>query len=112
LKVANVKLTDSLGALDRKTTDLAGAEKDADFGIFGLAVPASSSVTLHQALWASTGLLSAVGASDSAPGADAALAIEKWDAATRDFLEQWKTFWREDRQRANDLLQKAKLKPL
>jgi hypothetical protein len=109
---ANAKLREALAALDRKTAELAGVEKDADFGIFGLAVPASSSVTLRQALWACRGLLSAVGASDSAPGADAALAVEKWDAATKDFLEQWKTFWREDRQRTNDLLQKAKLKPL
>ena len=89
-----------------------GAEKGADFGIFGLAVPASGNVTLRYALWASTGLLSVVGASDAAPTADASLAIEKWDAATKDFLERWKTFWREDRQRANALLQKAKLKPL
>jgi photosystem II stability/assembly factor-like uncharacterized protein len=109
---SKAKLSEALAALDRKTTELVGAEKDADFGIFGLAVPASNNVTLHQALWASTGLLSVVSGSDAAPTADATLALEKWDAATKEFLERWKTFWREDRQRANDLLQKAKLKPL
>ena len=82
------------------------------FGIFGLAVPASNNVTVHQALWASTGLLSVVSGSDAAPTADATLAVEKWDAATKDFLERWKTFWLQDRQRANELLQKAKLKLL
>ncbi|MEQ1353065.1 MAG: hypothetical protein ABLT11_03545, partial [Candidatus Acidiferrum sp.] len=107
------RVIEALADLDRKTRELVGAEKDADFGIFGLAVPASGDkVTLRQALWASTGLLSVVGGSDAAPTADAALAVEKWDAATKNFLELWKTFWREDRQSANDVLQKAKLKPL
>ncbi len=107
------RVIEALADLDRKTRELVGAEKDADFGIFGLAVPASGDkVMLRQALWASTGLLSVVGGSDAAPTADAALAVEKWDAATKNFLELWKTFWREDRQSANDVLQKAKLKPL
>lgn len=107
------RVIEALADLDRKTRELVGVEKDADFGIFGLAVPASGDqVTLHQALRASTALLSVVGGSDAAPTADAALAIEKWDAATKDFLERWRTFWREDHQRANELLQKAKLKPL
>jgi hypothetical protein len=109
---SKVKVSEALTALDRKTAELVGTEKDADFGIFGLAIRASNNGTVRQALWASTGLLTVVGASDAAPGADAALAVEKWDAATKEFLERWKTFWREDRQRANDLLQKAKLKPL
>jgi photosystem II stability/assembly factor-like uncharacterized protein len=108
----NAKVSEALTALDRKTTELVGAEKDADFGIFGLAIPSSNNVTLRQALWASTGLLTVVGASDAAPGGDATLAVEKWDAATKNFLGRWKTFWLRDRQRANDLLQKAKLKAL
>jgi hypothetical protein len=110
--VRNAKVNETLTALDRKAAELVGAEKDPDFGIFGLAAPAGNNVTLRQALWASTGLLTVVGGADGAPGADAELAVEKWDAATKDYLERWKIFWREDRQRANDLLQKTKLKPL
>ncbi len=54
------RVIEPLRVLDRKTAELLGAERDADFGIFGLAAPASSNVTLRQALWASTGLLSVV----------------------------------------------------
>ncbi|MEQ1472885.1 MAG: hypothetical protein ABLQ96_03635, partial [Candidatus Acidiferrum sp.] len=59
-----------------------------------------------------TSLLFAVQGSDAAPTADAMIAVEKWDSATRDLLGLWKKFWDQDREHANSLLQKANLKPL
>jgi hypothetical protein len=75
-------------------------------------VPTTQTVTLREASRAATGLLSIVQSSDSAPTADAAMIIEKWDSATKNVLERWDAFWQQDRTRANSLLQKANLKPL
>jgi photosystem II stability/assembly factor-like uncharacterized protein len=109
---ANAELTEALSSIDRKASDLTGIEVDSDFGLFGLTVPRNQTVTLREALSATLRLSFAVGGSDAAPTADAALAVEKWDAATADFLARWKTFWQSDRERVNSLLQKANLKPL
>ena len=108
----NAELTEALSALDRKAAELVGAQTEGEFGLFGLSVPRTQAVTLREALSAASGLLFTVQGADSAPSADAALAVEKWDAATRDLLERWKTFWQQDRQRENSLLQEAHLKPL
>jgi len=105
-------LAEALATLDRKTTELMGIEGQLEFGLFGLAVPSTETVTLHQALHAATGLLSIVQSSDSAPTTDASVAIEKWDRATKNVLERWNTLWQHDRTRVNSLLQKANLKPL
>jgi hypothetical protein len=56
--------------------------------------------------------LSIVQSSDSAPAADAVVAIEKWDSATKNVLQRWDAFCQQDRVRVNSLLQKANLKPL
>jgi hypothetical protein len=103
---------EALAILDRKTAELIGVEGEPEFGVFGLTVPTTETVTLRQASRAATGLLSIVQSSDSAPTADAAVAIEKWDSATKNVLERWDTFWQRDRTRVNSLLQKANLKPL
>ena len=102
---------DRLSTLERKNSELLGAESESDFGIFGLAPPASQTVTLRQATPATTGLLFAVQGSDEAPTADAMIAIEKWDAASRDLLIRWKAFWKAEREHANSLLPKANPKP-
>jgi hypothetical protein len=106
------EVTEALAALDRKTTELMGIQGEPEFGVFGLAVPSTETVTLREASRAATGLLSIVQSSDSAPTADAAAAIEKWDSVTKNTLERWDTFWQQDKTRVNSLLQKANLKPL
>jgi hypothetical protein len=63
-------------------------------------------------LHATTGLLSIVQSADSAPAADVALALEKWDSATKNILERWEALWQHDKTQLNSLLQKANLKPL
>jgi hypothetical protein len=103
---------EALAALDRKAAELLGVEGEHEFGVFGLTVPATQTVTLREASRAATGLLSIVQSSDSAPTADVAMAIEKWDSATRNILQRWDAFWQQDRTRVNSLLQNANLKPL
>jgi hypothetical protein len=106
------EVAEAFAALDRKTAEVIGVEGEPEFGVFGLTVPATQTVTLREALHTATGLLSIVQSSDSAPTADAAVAIEKWDGATKNILERWDAFWQRDRTRVNSLLQKANLKPL
>jgi photosystem II stability/assembly factor-like uncharacterized protein len=103
---------EALAILDRKTAELIGVEGEPEFGVFGLTVPASETVTLRQASRAATGLLSIVQSYDSAPTADATVAIEKWNSATKNLLQRWEAFWQQDRTRVNSMLQKANLKPL
>lgn len=103
---------EALAALDRKSAELMGVQGEPEFGVFGLAVPATQTVTLREASHATTGLLSIVQSTDVAPTADAAVAMEKWDSATRNILQRWDAFWQQDRTRVNFLLQKANLKPL
>jgi len=102
--------TDTLSSLDRKNSELLGSVLESE-GIFGLAPPAEQTVTLRQAVTATTGLLYTVQGSDEAPTADAMIAIEKWDGASKDLLVRWKVFWQKERERGNSLLQKANPKP-
>jgi len=106
------EVTEALAALDRKTAELMGVQEESELGVFGLTVPATQTVTLREALHAATGLLSIVQSADVAPTADATVAIEKWDSATKNVLERWDAFWQHDGTRVNSLLQKANLKPL
>jgi photosystem II stability/assembly factor-like uncharacterized protein len=106
------ELTEALAALDRKVGELIGVQGESEFGVFGLTVPATETVTLREASHAASGLLSIVQSADAAPTADAAVAIDKWDSATKNILERWHAFWQHDRTRVNSLLQKANLKPL
>jgi hypothetical protein len=103
---------EALAALDRTTAELMGLQGEPEFGVFGLTVPATDTVTLREASHAARGLLSIVQTTDAAPTTDAALAIEKWDSATKNILERWDALWQHDRTRVNSLLQKANLKPL
>jgi hypothetical protein len=106
------EVAETLAALDRKAAEVMGAEEEPEFGMFGLTVPATETPALREALRAATGLLSIVQSSDSAPTADAMVAIEKWDSATKSVLLRWDAFWQRDRARVNSLLQKGNLKPL
>jgi len=109
---SNGEIAKALAALDRKTAELVGVQGEPEFGVFGLTGPATKTVTLHEASNAATGLLSIVQSSDSAPTADAVVAIEKWDSATKNVLERWNALWQHDRTQVNSLLQKANLKAL
>jgi photosystem II stability/assembly factor-like uncharacterized protein len=109
---SNGEIAKALAALDRKTAELVGVQGEPEFGVFGLTVPATKTVTLHEVSNAATGLLSIVQSSDSAPTADAVVAIEKWDSATKNVLERWNALWQHDRTQVNSLLQKANLKAL
>jgi hypothetical protein len=106
------EIAEALGSLDRKTAELIGVEGDPEFGVFGLTVPTAETVTLRGALHAAAGLLSIVQSSDSAPTADAAVAIQKWDGAIKNVLEHWGALWQQDRTRVNSLLEKANLKAI
>ena len=109
---SNGEIAKALAALDRKTAELVGVQGEPEFGVFGLTGPATKTVTLHEASNAATGLLSIVQSSDSAPTADAVVAIEKWDSATKNVLERWNALWQHDRTQVNSLLQEANLKAL
>jgi photosystem II stability/assembly factor-like uncharacterized protein len=108
----NTEAAEALAALDRKTVELMGVQVEHEFGVFGLTVPTTQTVTLREALHATTGLLAIIQSADSAPTADAALALEQWDGATKSILERWDALWQHDRTRVNSLLQKTNLKPL
>jgi photosystem II stability/assembly factor-like uncharacterized protein len=105
-------ISEALSELDRGAAELVGPEAGPDFDIFGLTLPPATSVTVRTALSATNGLLFVLQGSDAAPTADAAVAVDKWDSATKDLLERWKTLWNQDRQRVNSMLQKSNLKPL
>jgi hypothetical protein len=94
---SNGEAAEALAALDRKTAELMGVQGEPEFGVFGLTVPSTQTVTLREASNAATGLLSIVQSSDSAPSADAVVAIEKWDSATKNVLELWNAFWQHNR---------------
>jgi hypothetical protein len=106
------ELEEALNTFERREGELLGPQTEAEFGVFGIAPPATSTVTLREAMNAVNGLLLIGQASDFAPTADAAVAIEKWDAAASGVLGRWKKLWEQDRPRINALLQKANLKPL
>ena len=108
---SNNEIAEGFATLDRETAELMGVQGEPEFGVFGLTVPSTETVTLREALHAATGLLSIVQSSDSAPSADALVAIEKWDNATKSALGRWNTLWQRDKTRINLLLQKANLKP-
>src|SRR5260370_18076129 len=92
----------------------AGAEADSDggFGLFGLAAPGKEREPLPRVVAALSGLLVVVDSSDLGPGADAAMASERWEEAAQETLAQWETFKKQDMATVNALLEKAKLKPL
>jgi photosystem II stability/assembly factor-like uncharacterized protein len=109
---SNGEVAEALAALDRKTAELMGVQGEPEFGVFGLTVPSTQTATLREASNAATGLLSIVQSSDSAPTAEAVVAIEKWDSATKNVLELWNAFWQHDRKQVNSLLRSANLKAL
>jgi hypothetical protein len=108
----NAELQQALAALERKIEVLAEADSEADFGLFGLAVPGEVNPPLPKVAAALTGMLTIVESADAAPTMDAAAASEKWEASAQAALARWTALQREDILSVNASLQKAKLKPL
>ena len=108
----NAELQQALEALEKKVEAPAEPDSDADFGLFGLAVPGEENPLLPKVAAALTGLLTIVESADVAPTADAATASEKWDASAQAALARWTALQREDLASVNVALRKANLRPL
>jgi hypothetical protein len=87
-------------------------DREGEFGLFGLALPSGEQETLSQVAGALMGLLFAVDSSDLGPTADASAASLKWDEAAQVALTRWSGLAKEDLERVNAQLEKAKLKQL
>ena len=98
--------------LEKKLEAATEADSDGGFGLFGLAAPGKEREPLPRVVAALSGLLVVVDSSDLGPGADAAMASERWEEAAQETLAQWETFKKQDMATVNALLEKAKLKPL
>jgi photosystem II stability/assembly factor-like uncharacterized protein len=108
----NVELQQALEALEKKIEAPGEADNEADFGLFGLALPDEVDPPLSKVAAALAKLLTIVESADSAPAADAATACEKWDASAQAALARWTAVQKEELASVNTLLQKANLKPL
>jgi hypothetical protein len=101
-----------LEEMDQKLEALVETESDGGFGLYGLALPSKEQEGLPKVASALNGLAAMVESADVAPTMDARTASESWDKAAEDALARWTTFQKEDLARANEILQKANLKPL
>src|SRR5712664_360935 len=108
----NAELLSAWEELEKKLEAATEADRDGGFGLFGLAAPGKEREPLSKVVAALTGLLTVVDSSDLGPGADAAIASERWEEAAQETLAEWETFKKEDLASVNALLRKANLKPL
>jgi hypothetical protein len=108
----NAELQQALEALERKIEAPAEPGSDADWGLFGLAIPGEENPPLPKVAAALAGLLTIVESADTAPTADAATASEKWDASAQAALARWTSLQKEPLANINSSLQRANLKPL
>jgi hypothetical protein len=108
----NAELQQALAALGKKIEMPAEADSDAEFGLFGSAVPGEANPPLPKVVAALTGMLAIVESADAAPTADAVTASEKWEASARAALARWTALQKEDVVSVNASLQKANLKLL
>jgi photosystem II stability/assembly factor-like uncharacterized protein len=108
---SNADLARALARLDQEISDLAGSHRDDDFGLFGLSLPGGEPVTLDQVSTAWSGLLLIAESADAAPAADAAAAIERWDAASQSVLTRWEVL-KGNEAGVNSLLLQLGLPPL
>jgi len=77
-----------------------------------LAVPGKEQEALPKVAAALADLIIIVESADAAPTTDASTASEKWDKAAEETLARWTAFQKQDLVNANELLQKANLRPL
>ena len=109
---ANSELLTALQELEKRVESAVEPDSDADFGLFGQALPGKEHESLPQVQGALTRLLIIVDSSELGPTTDAATASVKWEEAAQDTLARWAAFQKEDLASANALLERAKLKPL
>ncbi|HEV1993836.1 MAG TPA: hypothetical protein VGR03_05865, partial [Candidatus Acidoferrum sp.] len=108
----NTELLTALQEMEKKVEAAVEADSDADFGLFGLAIPSKEHEPLSQVAAALTGLLMIVDSSDLGPAADAAAASARWEEAAQETLARWAAFQKDDLASVNALLEKAKLRTL
>ena len=108
----NAEVQQALSEMEKKLEAAVAPDSDADFMLFGLAVPGKEHKPLPQVAGALTGLLIIVESADAGPTTDAAIASERWDEAAEETMARWRTFRKEELPRVNALLQKVNLKPL
>jgi photosystem II stability/assembly factor-like uncharacterized protein len=109
---SNAEVQQALEALNKQIEGAVEPDSDADFMLFGLALPGKEHAPLPRIAAALTGLLIILESTDAAPTADAATASLSWDAAAVETLARWSTLQKEELKSANTLLQKTKLKPM
>ena len=108
----NAELLTALQELEKKMEAAVEPDSDAEFGLFGLALPGKEHEPLPSVEGALTRLLIIVDSSDVGPTTDAATASARWEEAARETLGRWAAFQKDDLGNVNGLLEKAKLKPL
>src|SRR5882762_728136 len=108
----NAELLTALQELEKKMEAAVEPDSDAEFGLFGLALPGKEHEPLPSVEGALTRLLIIVDSSDVGPTADAATASVRWEEAAREALGRWASIQKDDLGNINGLLEKAKLKPL
>jgi photosystem II stability/assembly factor-like uncharacterized protein len=109
---SHAELLEALQELEKKLGAAMEADSDADFGLFGLALPGKEHEPLRRVAAALTGLLIIVDSSDMGPAADAATATMRWEDAAQETMARWAAFQKDDLAGVNVLLEKAKLRPL
>ena len=105
-------MLNSLEELNQKIEAPGETDSDADFSLFGLALPDKGHEPLPRISSALTRLLVVLESADVAPTADATTAIKMWDAEAIAALDRWGALVTQDCARINSLLQKEKLTPL
>ena len=109
---SHAELRAALQELEKKLGAAMETDSDADFGLFGLALPGKEHEPLPRVAAALTGLLIIVDSSDRGPAADLATATIGWEDAAQETMARWGAFQKDDLARVNALLEKAKLRPL
>jgi photosystem II stability/assembly factor-like uncharacterized protein len=102
----------ALDELNQKLEAMVASDGDGGFGLFGLAIPSKEQEPLPKVASALGSLIAIVESADVAPTTDAVTASGKWDKAAEETLGRWVAFQKQDLANANELLQKANLKPL
>jgi photosystem II stability/assembly factor-like uncharacterized protein len=108
----NAELLTAFEGLEKKLEAALESDRDAEFGLFGIAAPGQEREPLRHAAAALTGLLIIVDGSDLGPTADAANASARWEEAAGETLAHWAAFQKHELESVNALLRKTKLKPL
>jgi photosystem II stability/assembly factor-like uncharacterized protein len=108
----NAEVQQAMETVEKKIEVALEPDSDADFMLFGLAVPSKEHEPLPKVAAALTGLLIIVESADTAPTADAVTASEKWVASGEETLRHWTELKEAELANLNTTLQKAKLKPL